>query len=161
MHQFKKWPHERIFLIDPWWQSRRFYKDKFHSITYHGVTEGEQRYSSTLCFTSALCRGGCLTQGNNPVPIGCVGSGLVWMGAEKFVSTFIGSPDLIAHSDVLCRSSYSDPKRRYFVWKQTLILPQLAALNRMYGCAWGCKLGDPWAYESALLMYKLQATSQC
>jgi len=32
-------------------------KDKVHLIIYHEITDGEQRYSSTLSLTSALDRG--------------------------------------------------------------------------------------------------------
>ena len=94
-------------------------KGKVHPRTGHEGPNGEQRYSSTLSFTSALDgngwstpRPGRFTPGKDPVPVvqeAGWAQGPVWTGAENLALTGIRSPDRPARSESLYRLSYPGP----------------------------------------------------
>jgi hypothetical protein len=86
-------------------------KGKFHPITFHEGTQGEQSISSTLSLTSAVDGGGWSTPrhcrsnpGNEPVPSvqeATWAPAPVWTDAENLAPTWIPFPDRLAHSESL------------------------------------------------------------
>ena len=85
----------------------------------HEGSEGEYRYSSTLCLTSALYGGGWSTPRPGrftpyKYPVHIVeeagwAPGPVWTGAENLAPTGIRYPDRPARSELLYRLSYPGP----------------------------------------------------
>ena len=86
-------------------------KGTVHSVTGHEGPEVEQRYSFTLCLTSALDRGGWstprpgrFTSGKDPVSVvweARWAPGRFWAGEENLAPTGIRSPDRRTRSESL------------------------------------------------------------